>query len=69
MLILATVETAHFYFTVIAVTREEAHDALLLAWGRHQRQTGAAMSFAELEDSIVYHKMQIGQVYRDGIRV
>jgi hypothetical protein len=65
-IILATLETRHFSFDVLAVSRRRAEAAMRRAWAVHAQQTGAAWTWADVSDDVSYREMTPGTVYRDG---
>lgn len=66
MMYLATLETSHFSFAALGATADAAINALCLAWGRHQQQTGTAAPWIEFAEDVQILPMQIGTAYRDG---
>lgn len=65
-MILAILETGNFTFHVVTHTRDEALTLLAGAWDRHAFETGAWMTWDELEESVNIHYIERDQVLRDG---
>lgn len=69
-MILATVETRNFTFEAMGETKEEAVSAVKKGWLRHQRETGATLTWEEIQKEILEtHEFVLGRCYRDGIEI
>jgi hypothetical protein len=68
-MVLATVDTGKFYFTMLAETESAAIDGLLAAWRRHCTETGAHRDYMAAligSESVDFTPISVGEVLRDG---
>lgn len=68
-MILATLETRHYSFTALGRDTAHARRVMEATWTQHCRDTGAEMTWAELEDDVNYLEISPGEGYRDDRRV
>lgn len=66
MLYRANVETSNYRFHAYGTTEQEARGVLALTWNTHAEQTGAVLSWEELEPDVYVEEIAPGYGYRDG---
>lgn len=64
-LVRAYVETRSFTFEAFGEDEVEAVGLLNLAWLRHQRDTGATLTWEELSEDVWTQELRVGDVFRD----
>lgn len=65
-MVVATLNSGHFNWIALGNTNDEALDALIDAWERHQKEYNGAVSFSEFRDDVMFQELQPGQCSRDG---
>lgn len=56
-----TIETSNYTLNAYGNTEAAVHDLLVEAWGKHQEDTGAWLSFNEMDANI--REIEAGKVY------